>query len=77
MIDALLMLTGRKIEAISATLDLAGKPDCRGSEFRDPGGWGMIKLEGGTVVTVDAGDYATVPGQIILNGTEGRRYLRR
>ncbi len=72
MIDALLMLTGRKIEAVSATLDLAGKPDCRGPEFRDPGGWGIIKLEGGIMVTVDAGDYATVPGQIILNGTEGR-----
>ena len=72
MIDALLMLTGRKIEAISATLDLAGKPDCRGPEFRDPGGWGIIKLEGGIMVTVDAGDYATVPGQIILNGAEGR-----
>ena len=72
MIDALLMLTGRKIEAISATLDLAGKPDCRGPEFRDPGGWGVIKLAGGVMVTVDAGDYATVPGQIILNGTEGR-----
>lgn len=72
MIDALLMLTGRNIEAISATLDLAGKPDCRGPEFRDPGGWGVIKLEGGIMVTVDAGDYATVPGQIILNGTEGR-----
>ena len=72
MIDALLMLTGRKIEAISATLDLAGKPDCRGPEFRDPGGWGVLRLEGGIMVTVDAGDYATVPGQIILNGTEGR-----
>ena len=72
MIDALLMLTGRKIEAISATLDLAGKPDCRGPEFSDPGGWGIIKLEGGIMVTVDAGDYATTPGKIILNGTEGR-----
>ena len=72
MIDALLMLTSRKIEAISATLDLAGKPDCRGPEFRDPGGWGVIRLEGGIMVTVDAGDYATVPGQITLNGTEGR-----
>ena len=72
MIDALLMLTGRKIEAVSATLDLAGKPDCRGPEFRDPGGWGVIRLEGGIMVTVDAGDYAKVPGQIILNGTEGR-----
>ena len=72
MIDALLMLTGRKIEAVSATLDLAGKPDCRGPEFSDPGGWGVIRLEGGVMVTVDAGDYATVPGQITLNGTEGR-----
>ena len=72
MIDALLMLTGRKIEAVSATLDLAGKPDCRGPAFRDPGGWGVVRLEGGIMVTVDAGDYATVPGQITLNGTEGR-----
>ena len=72
MIDALLMLTGRKIEAVSATLDLAGKPDCRGPAFRDPGGWGVLKLEGGIMVMVDAGDYATVPGRIILNGTEGR-----
>ena len=72
MIDALLMLTDRKIEAVSATLDLAGKPDCRGPAFRDPGGWGIIKLEGGIMVTVDAGDYATVPGRIILNGAEGR-----
>ena len=61
MIDALLMLTGRKIEAVSATLDLAGKPDCRGPAFRDPGGWGVIRLQGGVMVTVDAGDYATVP----------------
>lgn len=72
MIDALLMLTGRKIEAVSATLDLTGKPDCRGPAFRDPGGWGIIRLEGGVMVTVDAGDYAAVPGQITLNGTEGR-----
>ncbi len=72
MIDALLMLTGRKIDAVSATLDLAGKPDCRGPAFRDPGGWGVIRLEGGMMITVDAGDYATVPGQITLNGTEGR-----
>lgn len=72
MIDALLMLTGRKIEAVSGTLDLAGKPDCRGPAFRDPGGWGVIRLEGGVMVTIDAGDYAAVPGQITLNGTEGR-----
>ena len=72
MIDAVLMLTGRNVQAVSGTLDLAGKPDCRGSEFRDPGGWGMIRLDGGTMVTIDAADYATVPGQFVVNGTEGR-----
>lgn len=34
VLDALAMLTSRRIQAVSATLDLAGKPDCRGSDFR-------------------------------------------
>lgn len=39
-IDALLMLLGQRIQAVSATLDLSGRPDCRGENFHDPGGWG-------------------------------------
>ena len=76
MIDALLMLTGRKIEAVSGTLDLAGKPDCRGPAFRDPGGWGVVRLEGGVMVMVDAGDYAAVPGTDHSQRHRGARYLR-
>ncbi len=72
MIDALLMLTAREVHAVSATLDLSGRPDCRGPQFRDPGGWGLVRLDGGVMVTVDAADYAKVPGQMTFNGTEGR-----
>ena len=43
--------------------------DCRGDQFKDPGGWGTIRLERGLMATVDAADYAGVPGSITLNGT--------
>ena len=72
MIDTVRMLTGREVRAVSGTLDLAGKPDCRGPQFRDPGGWGMMRLDGGLIVTVDAADYGAVPAQIVVNGAEGR-----
>ncbi len=70
--DAMQMLTGERIEAVSGTLDLGGKADCRGDEFRDPGGWGVMRLEGGAMVLVDAADYATTPIRIVVSGTEGR-----
>lgn len=72
LFDALRMVTGRRVEAVSGTLDPAGKPDCRGPVFQDPGGWGLMRLEGGVMVTVDASDYARVPMSLSLNGSEGR-----
>ena len=74
-IDTIQMLTGRAVEAVSGTLDLSGKPDCRGAQFRDPGGWGMLRLEGGLVCTVDAADYATLSPLISVHGTEGSAVL--
>jgi predicted dehydrogenase len=69
--DAVEMLTGRRIAAVSGTLDLAGKPDCRGEAFHDPGGWGVLRLQGGPMGVVDATDYATVPPRLEINGTLG------
>ena len=71
MIDAVRMLTGREVLAVSGTLDPAGKPDCRGPRFRDPGGWGVMRLDGGLMVTVDAADWGVGPAWILLNGSEG------
>jgi predicted dehydrogenase len=72
LIDAVLLLTGRMIRAVSGTLDRTGRPDCRGPQFRDPGGWGLLRLDEGLMATVDAGDEARVPARIIVNGTTGR-----
>jgi predicted dehydrogenase len=74
MIDAVQMIVGQPVVAVSGTLDLTGRPDCRGPVFADPGGWGMLKLEGGLIVTVDAADEAKVPAQITINGTLGRAF---
>ena len=74
-IDTIQMLTGRAVEAVSGTLDPSGKPDCRGDQFRDPGGWGMLRLERGLICTVDAADYATLPPLISVHGTEGSAVL--
>ena len=72
MFNALCMLTGRRVEAVSATLDSAGRPDCRGTQFHDPRGWSVLLLEGGLMTVFDAADYGAIPGAIALNGTKGR-----
>ena len=72
MFDALRMLTGREVLGVSGVLDMAGKPDCRGDQFRDPGGWGLFRLEDGIMATVTAPDYGMVTPQIVLCGTKGR-----
>jgi len=77
VIDAVRMLTGREVRAVSATLDLSGRPDCRGRQFRDPGGWGLLRLDDGLMVTMDAADHAKVPIRIVVNGTEGRAVTGR
>jgi predicted dehydrogenase len=71
-IDAAMMLTGRRIHAVSATLDHTGRPDCRGAEFRDPGGWAMLRFEGGLIGHVHAPDNPTGPVMIAVQGTLGR-----
>ena len=68
LIDALCMLTRRSVEAVSGTLDLSAKTDCRGVEFNDPGGWGVMRLSGGLMATVDAANYGAGNMQIIIYG---------
>ena len=72
VLDATCMLTGRQIQAVAGSLDLAGRPDCRGPQFRDHGAWGLLRMDDGLMVTMDAADYSRLPLQIALNGTEGR-----
>jgi hypothetical protein len=61
-------LDGTHLDALSRhpRLDLVA------GSSRDPGGWGLLRLEGGLMVTVDAADAATVPARIEVNATRGR-----
>jgi predicted dehydrogenase len=72
VIDALSMLTGRKVVGVSGALDLTGRPDVRGGEFKDPGAWGLLYLEGGLVATLDAPDMGKTPLSIKINGVLGQ-----
>lgn len=72
LFDAMCLLTRRRVRQVSAALDRAHKPDCRGAEFWDPGGWGMMRLDDGLMVTFDAADHGMVPSRLELNGKLGR-----
>ena len=71
-IDALRMVTGQEVEAVSGVLDLSGRQDCRGPEFQDPGGWGMLHMSAGTIALLDAPDYGETPIQFLFDGTEAQ-----
>lgn len=72
MFNAAAMLVSRRVAAVSATLDLSRRPDCRGADFHDPGGWGLLRYEGGLMGSFDAGDYSRVQPAIVVNGALGR-----
>ncbi|NQU12101.1 Gfo/Idh/MocA family oxidoreductase [bacterium] len=72
LIDAARMITGREALAVSGTLDRSARPDCRGPAFRDPGGWGTVRMEGDLMLVVNAPDHGTGPAQFVVNGTTGR-----
>ncbi len=71
-IDAAMMLTGRQVRAVSATLDPTCRPDCRGPEFCDPGGWAVLRFDGNLMAHVHAPDNPTGPAEVIVQGTRGR-----
>jgi len=54
MFDAASFLLDSSPHAVSGTLDPLVPPDCRGPEFHDPGGWGIVRLANGVRVHVDA-----------------------
>ncbi len=71
LFDLVRMVTGREVEAASGTLDLSEKPDCRGSQFHDPGGWGVLRFQGDLMATFHASNHAVCPTEIRFDGTLG------
>lgn len=71
LFDAVQMILGVRPVAVSATLDTTGRPDCRGEAFHDPGGWGVVRYEGGIYATVDAGENNAGPLSATFHGSDG------
>ena len=69
--DALHMILDLKAEAVSGVLDDLVYPDCRGPQYRDPGGWGVIAFPGGIKAFIDAPQAAKLPLGIRIVGSAG------
>jgi predicted dehydrogenase len=54
--DALHLVMSERVVAVSGTLDRSGTPDCRGAEYRDPGGWGVVTFASGVHAHIEAAE---------------------
>ncbi len=61
MFDAASFLLDSRPQSVSGSLDAEVPPDCRGSEFYDPGGWGILRLANGVRVHIDAAAGVKLP----------------
>lgn len=74
LFDAALMITGRVPVALSAQIDETPYVDCRGTDFSDPGGWGLVRLAGGPMLVVSGANAARGGAELVVDGTRGRAW---
>ena len=74
--DALGMLLGAEAQGVSGTLDQVVHPDCRGSEYCDPGGWGIVEFSGGIKAFIHGPQDAKLPLVLRIVGSLGQLTLR-
>ncbi len=70
--DAVRHLTGLDALAVSGELDATGRQDCRGAQYHDPGGWGVVKMTNDVKMFVHAPDDLPMPWTIRIVGTQGQ-----
>ena len=75
MFDAIALLLGNDAKAVSGTLDPVVHPDCRGPQYHDPGGWGMVLFQNDVKVFVDATQTAQAPFELRIIGSLGQIIL--
>lgn len=69
--DALRMLINADVVSVSGSLDPLLYPDCRGPQYRDPGGWGVIAFSNGARAFIDSAQAAKFPLFVRIAGSEG------
>ena len=70
--DLARQLTGQEPASVFCVLDRTGTPNPHGTEFVDPGGYGIIALQDGTRVFFDQSEDTRVPMAIEIVGSLGR-----
>jgi len=75
VLEEIRMMFGEEAQAVSGTLDPVLHPDCRGSQYHDPGGWGAISFSNGVRVFVDAPQTAKLPLLVRVVGSLGELTL--
>jgi predicted dehydrogenase len=76
LFDVLRMVLRAEAVAVSGMLDPVVGPDCRGPQFHDPGGWGIVAFSDGTKAFVQAGQLAKLPLQVRIVGSDGQLTAR-
>ena len=71
MFDAASFLLDSSPQAVSGTLDSFVPPDCRGPEFHDPGGWGIVRFDNGVRAHVEASPGISLPFGFRVIGSLG------
>ena len=72
IIDKMRYLTGSDISWVIGFLDTTGTPNPRGPQYKDPGGWGMMRFKDGTRAFIDTCEDTGVPSVLEIVGTYGR-----
>ena len=77
MFDAVRILRDGQPLAVSGTLDPHVAPDCRGPDYHDPGGWGVVRFEDDIKLFVDATQANKAPNEMRIVGEDGFIEVRR
>lgn len=67
-------LESRPVE-VTGQIDKTGTPSVRGPQFRDPGGFGMVRYENGARGFIDTSEDTGVPYTVHIVTTYGRIYI--
>lgn len=74
--DALRLMLDAKPTGVSGVLDPVVNKDCRGAQFRDPGGWGVVSFSNGVKAFIHAPQVGSIPLAVRVVGNRGQITVR-
>lgn len=75
LFDLARMLTGQNFQTIAGGLSAPRRPNPRGPQFSDPGGYALARLAGGGRLFIDLSEDLGVTGRLEIHGSLGRALI--